>query len=81
MNTKRLARRLVERHGFVRALRKASDRTDRYRTSNRHVTHPHRWLVWSTVTRAILAMPVPAAGELDREALLTAVRLGYTEAA
>lgn len=77
-----LARRLVERHGFVTALRKASDRTDRYRVASWDgtgpvVTHPGRWLVWSTVTKAILAMPVPAGHELDRDALWTAIRLGY----
>lgn len=83
MNCKRIARKLVERHGFLTALRKASDRLDRYRprTHDAAIAEPGRLTVWTTITQNILAMPIPAASELSPSALHTAVRLGYHEAA
>jgi hypothetical protein len=57
MRPSRVADRLVERHGRLRAIRKVGDRVDIYRRvepdGEVRVTNPARWLAW-TMTLALL---------------------------
>ena len=78
----RVARQLIAKHGYVRALCRASDRYDRYRAENAGgpiVVNPGRWLYWRKVVRVIRrAMPPALDAEMESGlTLLRALRLGY----
>jgi hypothetical protein len=57
MKPRTLAQRLAARHGRLVAIRKAHDRAQRYRAIEGNepiVTHPFRWLLWTTVLAQLL---------------------------
>lgn len=75
----RIARLLMEKYGFLEALRRASDRFDRYRAESAGgdvCTHAERWVYWDLVTESILER-APAAYAMPRSDLMTIVRHRY----
>ncbi len=65
----RVARRLVERHGFPRARRAALQQKAKHITlvnNERHVTDPFKWLFWDLVAIDCAKVPEPLHFQLER---------------
>lgn len=69
----RIARLLVEKHGRVRAIARATARAHRYAFLARDeyvVTHPFRWLIWTTVLAQLVGVPQSRVGTFLRDQAL-----------